>query len=159
MLFVLKEIAETLHLDVNEVSRTFQRCSAQDFDVGTDDMGSDVPSLEIHSFLSSFELFISHGIGDSIRIKSSLSASRRRSLSNLIWGTCFSRGIHVIDELASIIKDSLVVSEDLVSLLIDQWFRLSSSAASKILHFHKLLRMLSDADGKYCTVIFTFVLY
>lgn len=118
--------------------------------IGASDAALNVSTMEIQTFLRAFDLSTCRSDAeDCVRIKSSLSAAQRASLSTWIWGSAFSaRSIDLVDELISVLINSLIVPADLVGLLVSYWLDdLNASAVSKLLHFHKLLRFLCQIAG------------
>ena len=111
--------------------------------------------MELHAFLRAFDLCIGHGSADdSIRLsmKSSVATAERSSeaLGGWIWGTCFARSLDLTDKLALALKESLIVPEDLINLLISFWLNLNQPALPKMVHFHKVFRTLCCL---FCTLL------
>ncbi len=147
LFFRPKEVATVLRLNHGEISRTVLRCPS--VMPHPPDRASE-PAIEIHKFLCFFELSAGHGSSDDcIRVKSTVCHDDRRALGTWIWGTPFSRNIDLLDELASVLKESSIAPEDLVAMLVSYWLHLNSPALPNILHFHKLLRILCSFAGLF----------
>lgn len=141
-----------LCLNLEEVSRAIQprnQFFSKSMDAGT----LPLPSMELHTFLRAFDLCIGHGsTDDSIRLsmKSSVAVAERTALGGWIWGTCFARSLDLTDKLALALKESLIVPEDLINLLVSFWLNLKQPSLPKMIHFHKVFRTLFCL---FCTLL------
>ena len=137
-----------LHLNLEEVTRAIQ---PRNVSHPTEDAGTlPLPSMELHSFLRAFDLCIGHGsTEDSIRLSTKNAAVivERKALGGWIWGTCFARSIDLTDKLVFVLKESLVVPEDLISLLVSFWLNLKQPTLPKMIHFYKVFRALCCLVG------------
>ena len=102
----------------------------------------------MHEFLQSFELCCGHGSVDCIRLKSSLNRADHVRLSRWIFAVSFSRHVDELDDLSSVLKNSLIVPDDLALLLITYWLSLEPPAPiPSLVHFHKLLAFICNLAG------------
>ena len=137
-------MATSLRLSSEEISLTVFKCSNQT----KHENPTFHPSIQIQSFLSAFEIFNSYGnFVDCARVKSTISHEDRKILSAWMWGIPFARSIDLLDALANALKESSIIPEDLVSMLVSFWLNLSSPALLNVIHFHKLLHTLSGFAG------------
>jgi hypothetical protein len=102
----------------------------------------------MHEFLQSFELCCGHGSVDCIRLKASLNRADHVRLSRWIFAVSFSRHVDELDDLSSVLKNSLIVPDDLALLLITYWLSLEPPAPlPSLVHFHKLLAFICNLAG------------